>query len=987
MKFRFCRTAFLMLLLVCWALPAQAQNYNLKIKLVDKSNGEPVGYATVAVTPDGKTDVLKYAQSDDQGVAEIKGIPAGKYKVAAMLMGYDNFEEVVEINKNLDLGTKEMTVQASFLKGATVTDVGNPIVVKKDTIEHNVTLLKTGDNDVLEDLLKRLPGIEVSSDGSITANGKSISKIQIDGKQFFLDDPSIASKNLPANIIEKVRVVEQKSEQAQFTGIDDGEEETVLDLGIRKGMMNGWFGNFLAGGGYDVQGKGAVNDPRYQAAAMVANFTESKQLAFIGNANNTNNRGFNDMAAGAMGGMRGGGMRGGMGGGFGGFGRNGISSSYMAGFNGGYTWSDKSEIVGNAMFNGNGRYVEEKTARETYNKDGSTVYSRDEGYTQTDTYGLRAGARADWKVSKNTSILFEPNFNIGWGSFRDTSAFSTDRGINGVKNKVNEGNSLSYGDSYSQRANGRILWRQRLGKAGRTLSVNARYSLSNDDMEGYNQSLTEVFANSTVPSGIAAADPVDGAASEVTRVDQMYRTKSRSQSINGRLSYTEPLGRNFYMEANYSYNYSHNTSVKDTYDKGVGGYNVKDDLYSSDISNEVHRQNAGINIRKQEEKYNFTLGASVQPQTTHNKTVRGLNSLDTTLRVLNWSPNARVDINFSDYRMLRINYRGQSSQPSLTQMMPVPDNSNPQRVTLGNLGLNPSFSHNMFVMYNSTNMKNYASFNANLNLSYQVNNIVNASWIDDSGVTYTVPMNNDRGAWRAGTFIMFNSPIAKSKFSVMSFTNGNYSSGTSLVGDAGIDGTDERSYLNLANYTQNNYNTVSFGENLRLVYRDDIFEVSVGGGTRYSQTWYSINENNKPATWTSNAQSQFIAKIPDVFNISTDARYTFYNGYNAEFNDPTLVWNAEISKQIFKNRFTLAVKAYDILNQSRNTYRTTGDNYVLDTRNNTLGRYIIVSLTYRFGSFGGQRGRGMGPGGPGPGGRGPGAGGPPFGGGGPGRRF
>ena len=331
-----------MLLIASGVLNAQAQNYSLKIKLQDKTSGEPVGYATVALTPDGKTDVFKYTQSDENGAAEIKGIPAGKYKLAAILMGYETYEEVVTINKDTDLGTKKMAVEANFLKGATVSDVGNPIIVKKDTITHNVTLIKSGDNDVLEDLLKKLPGVEVSSDGSITANGKTINKIKVGGKQFFLDDPSIASKNLPANIIESISIIDEKSEQAQFTGIDDGEEETILDLGVKKGMMNGWFGNVMGGGGYDVQGKGAVNDLRYQAAAMVANFTESAQLAFIGNANNTNNRGFNDMAASSMGGMRGGGMRGGMGGG--GFGGNGISSSYMAGFNGGYTWKNKSEI-------------------------------------------------------------------------------------------------------------------------------------------------------------------------------------------------------------------------------------------------------------------------------------------------------------------------------------------------------------------------------------------------------------------------------------------------------------------------------------------------------------------------------------------------------------------------------------------------------------------------------------------------------------------
>ena len=545
-----------MLLFVTGAVAAQAQNYNLKIKLVDKATKEPVGYATVALTPDGKTEVLKYTQSDDQGAAEIKGIPAGKYKVAAILMGYDNYEEVITINKNTDLGTKEMNVQANFLKGATVSDVGNPITVKKDTISHNVTLIKSGDNDMLEDLLKKLPGIEVSSDGTITANGKTINKIQIGGKEFFLDDPTIASKNLPANIIERVSVVDKKSEQAQFTGIDDGEEETVLDLGIRKGMMNGWFGNLMGGGGYDVQPTN--NKIRYQGAAMVANFTENNQLAFIGNANNTNNRGFNDMAASSMGSMRGGGMRGGMGGGFG-WGGNGESTSYMAGFNGSHTWKNQSEITGNAMFNGNERLVKEMTDRETYQKDGSSVFSKEDGFTLTSTWGVRAGARADWKISKNTSLLFEPNFNVGWGAFQDSSDFNTWRGANGVRQtQVNDGYSSSFGDSHNQSANGRLLWRQRLGKPGRTISVNLRYNFNNSDIEGYNRSLTRTFSN--IGNDPDTGNPVYWTDDIV--VDQMYQTKTQSQGANGRVSYTEPLGKNFYLEANYMYNYTHRTSYK-----------------------------------------------------------------------------------------------------------------------------------------------------------------------------------------------------------------------------------------------------------------------------------------------------------------------------------------------------------------------------------------------------------------------------------------
>jgi len=943
-----------------------AQNGTLKMKLVDSKTGDPVEYATVSLSKAGEAEVYKYAQTGADGKVTITGLPDGKYVVKGILLGYETLEQAIELPKDSDLGTKKMKVQAEFIEGAMVSDVGNPIVVKKDTIEHNVSLLKMADNDVLEDLLKRLPGVEIDSEGKITANGKEINKIYVDGKQFFLDDPSIASKNLPAKIVDKVRVVEKKSEQAEFTGIDDGEEETVLDLGIKKGMMNGWFGNMMAGGGSDLHGKDAdgnniKNDARFQGAAMIARFNPSDQITFIGNANNTNNRGFNDLAASAMSSMGGGGRGGNQGGG-GGWGGNGISTSYMAGVNGGRQYDNKSELFGNGMYNNNSRLVEEKTATTTFKNDGSSLFATEDGKTERNTQGFRAGARADWKISQTSSILFEPNFNLGWGNVYDYGQFTTDKtSAAGVNSKVNDGYTLNESDSKNQSANARILWRQRLGKPGRTISVNARYQFSNNDMTGYNYSETNTY--------------VENVNSDTEIIDQYYKRNSRSNTISGRMSYTEPLGKNFYAEANYSISYKNSTSYKYTYNKDASGnYTQKDDTYSSDIVNKHTNQNIGLNVRKQEEKYNITVGATLQPSKTENHTINGVNSRDTTLKVFNWAPNARVDFNFSEYKMLRINYRGNSTQPTINQLMPVPDNTNPQKVTLGNLGLKPSFSHSLRLMYRSTNMKNYASFNTHLDFNYNTRNIVNASWNDQAGVKYTVPVNNDNGSYSLSAVVMFNSPIAKSKFSIMSFTNASLSTGVSLVGDdEKIDPNDESSYLNLANYTQNQYNKVSASENLRFVYRGNVVEASLGGNVRYSQTWYSISSKNVAATWTNNVNARFIAKIPDVFDLSTDARYTFYYGYNSGYNDPTLVWNAEISKQVIKKMFTISLKAYDLLNQSKNTYRTTTDNYVKDVQNNTLGRYLMLSLTYRFGTFKGNKRGGMmgGPMGGGPMGGGP----------------
>ena len=327
------------------------------------------------------------------------------------------------VNRMIDEGIKGVefvciNTDKQVLDAASVSATGNPIVIKKDTIEYNATSFKTTDNDMLEDLLKKLPGVEVGSDGSVTANGQTISKITIDGKTFFLDDPQLASKNIPAKIVDKVKVVQKKSDQAQFTGIDDGQEETVIDLSIQKGMMNGVFGNVMAGAGHDwlentTNGNG---DWRYQGAAFAGRFTEKSQLSLIFNGNNTNNRGFNDLAGSRMRGMRGGG--GGMGRGSGGWGNtNGITTSWMGGVNGSWDlFQDKMSLGANYLYNSTKNDVQERSEKTTFLDDGSSLIYNNDGFSLNKTDGHRFGARLEHKFSDNTSIIFQPQFNFGKGN-------------------------------------------------------------------------------------------------------------------------------------------------------------------------------------------------------------------------------------------------------------------------------------------------------------------------------------------------------------------------------------------------------------------------------------------------------------------------------------------------------------------------------------------------------------------------------------------
>ena len=501
----------------------------LTLSLTDSSTGEAVGFATVSLTKPGSQKPYKYALSDIKGKAVIEKVAPGKYVLKAELLGYKAVTKGIEVKGKLDLGVVNMDPDKQTLDAASVSATGNPIVIKKDTIEYNASSFKTTDNDVLEDLLKKLPGVEVSEDGTVTANGQTISKITIDGKTFFLDDPQLASKNIPAKIIDKVKVVEKKSEQAEFTGIDDGNDETIIDLSIQKGMMNGLFGNVMAGAGHDVRKQVSGSelstgngDWRYQGAGFLGRFTDKNQLSVVLNGNNTNNRGFNDLAGSMMQGMRGGG--GGMGRGSRGWGPgNGITTSWMGGLNGNTSLFDgKMDLGGNYLYNNNETYVEEESRKITYLDDYNLIYNN-KGSNTTNSDGHRFGVRLEHKFSENTSILFQPQVSFGQGDFNEISEFSTLTERGGVTSRTNDGFTSNTGSNDNWRTNGFFLFRQKLGKAGRTLSFNARYNFSGNETNGFNQSLTRTFDEFETPS-----DSI---------INQRFNQNQDTKSLSGRLTY------------------------------------------------------------------------------------------------------------------------------------------------------------------------------------------------------------------------------------------------------------------------------------------------------------------------------------------------------------------------------------------------------------------------------------------------------------------
>ena len=946
--------------------------YSIKLKLVDDKTDEPVAYATASVTLKGETTPEKYVLTDAEGVGSLVKLKKATYIVKAELMGYESYQKEVTIEKNVDLGVIRMKEDVEVLDAAKVTDVGNPIIVKKDTIEYTASSFKTSDNDMLEELLKKLPGVEVESDGTITANGEAITKITIDGKTFFLDDPQLASKNIPAKMIEKVKVVEKKSDQALFTGIDDGEHETVIDLSMKQGMMKGWFGNVMGGGGHDVPGAGSdMNDWRYQGAAMTGRFTDKSQISIILNGNNTNNRGFNDMAGSMMQGMRGGG---GMGRGMGGWGRgNGITTSWMGGLNGAFTLlDDNMDLAGNYLYNGSINDVIEESSKITYLEDGSRLLNDESGTGRTMTQGHRFGMRLEHKFSENTSIIFEPQFNFGYGNFNESSRFTTATERDGVATPTNEGYTSRNGLNDNWRTSGFLLLRQKLGKPGRTISANIRYSYSDNNMSGFNQSLTEIFDLQTAEQY-----------SEI--VNQRYDQNSKSTSLSGRVVYTEPLGGGFFIETNYQYSWNRNTSFKNTFNSATdnildgmleydGAGEMPDPIYSNSINNTSQNHRAGASLTYQKEKIRAQLGAAYNPTITDNVT-SGHEPYHNVAH--NWSPQASLNYEFNDNTNLRFFYWGRSSQPSTNQLLPVPDNSNPLNISLGNPNLNPYFNHNLRGNFGYTNKKTFTSVNARFGAGLVQDAITSAQWYDPSGVQYSIPVNGP-GSGNADLRVMVNSPFGKSGFSIFSMSYGRYNQSTSFIGSGALESEKyyntetatfdyvafSRDYSDIAasdDFVNNKTQTMSFTQRLRLTYRNDFVEFTVGGRTRMNKSWYTMKNSQLEATWSNQADFSMNWTLPWDMNLISDLDYNWYNGYTTPQEDE-FVLNAEITQQIFKKKCTLAVKAYDILGQSKNLSVSDSANYHQETRNNTLGRYIIVSLTYRFGNFGGPGGRG--PGGP-----------------------
>ncbi|MGV8964526.1 MAG: outer membrane beta-barrel protein [Candidatus Saccharimonadaceae bacterium] len=873
-------------------------------KLIDEITQEPVSEANIRILSKKDSVFVTGKASSRDGSFSIP-VKNGNYIVHVSYIGYtDVYKDTVvtSTSSKVQLGSISLKDDAILLSDALITAKAPEIVVKGDTVEYNADSYKVTESAVIEDLLKKMPGVEIDKDGKITVNGKEIKKILVDGKEFFSDDPKVASKNLPAKMVEKLQVLDRKTDMSQMTGFDDGDEETVINLTVRPGMKQGVFGNAFVGYG---------SQDRYEANAMVNYMHDKDQLTLLGGLNNTNNAGFSDLASAMFGSMGGRGGRGGGGGG-----SNGIAKSANGGMNFSKEFTEKFIIGGNV------RYGDSDTQRKTsvYSQNllsSGNTFEKENNQSNSYSQNINMDFRFEWKPDSMTQFIFRPNASFYNNTRSELGDYVTTN---------TEGDSINYGDSrYSSEGNGKNLGgtleaSRKLGKPGRVVSASISGGINDSDNQGVN--LSNTFYNTTRPDDI---------------IDQHVSNINNSHNMRAYVSYVEPLGKNNFLQLAYNYRFNRSESDKDTRTKDVdGNYSILDTAYSKRLENDFYNQNLELNFRASREKYNYMVGVSMQPSKSASKTFRADSLInDVAQNVINFAPMAQFNYLWSRQNNIRFNYDGSTSQPSVSQLSSVVDISDPLNISYGNPDLKPSFNHSLRIRYRNFDPEKNRSYMFMTNAGFSVNDIVSSRETDQETGRKESTYKNVNGNWNANARFMTNQPLGNIKFTAFSMTFASYNNSNGF-----------------SNGEKNTSKRLNLGETLGVNYRSDLFDLSIRGNASYNKVDNTLAGQQDQEYLNYGGGAQTTIYLPLDFLIESDLNYSTNSGYADGFEQKEMLWNASLSKQLFKQKNgTLRFKIYDILQQRSDVSRSVTSNYIRDTTTNTLTSYFMFHFVYRFNIF------------------------------------
>ncbi len=978
----------LLILMSVSVIQAMAQR-NITGKVLESDSQEPVAQTTVRLLKTDSTLVTGSLTNLD-GLFRVKAPSAGNFIVQITCVGFKPYTKNVKVtaDKDIALGTINLDPDAIMLKGAIVTGQAAKVTLKEDTFVYNASAYRTPEGSVIEELVRKLPGAQVDDDGKITINGKEVKKILIDGKEFMTGDTKTAMKNLPTSIVERVKTYDQKSDLARVSGIDDGEEETVLDFGIKRGMNRGFMLNAdLAAG----------TKKRYSGRIFAGMQSSDLKIFIPLSANNVNDMGF----------------PGGGGGRFGG-GRQGLTATKMAGFNLNYEKKDRFKFDASIRWNHSDGDAVIRRSTEDFMSGTTSTFSNSVNSNLSRGNSWDARFRLEWMPDSMTNIMMRPQFRynssdgLGEGMSMtfdedpykyvrnpmDDEAMKIliDHGI--VKNR-NINNSISYSDSKS--AGGWLQFNRRLSRNGRNITLRFTGNVGEGMSKSFTNSLVEYLQ-------LVTKDGKDS----VYQANRYAVTPTKNWNYGLRATYSEPIFRQVYLQFSYQYQYSYTKSDRATYDfstfpadffgvkplyRGWDDYlallggnpleNFRDDKLSRFSEYRNYNHTAEMMLRVVRKAYNLNIGFQVMPQRSHfTQDYQGVHT-DTVRTVTNVAPTADFRWKISKVSQLRFNYRANSSQPSMSDLLDITDDSDPLNVHKGNPGLKPSFTQNFRLFYNNYIQNHQRSIMANLNFSTTRNSISNMVTYDEASGGRTTRPENINGNWNAFGMFMFNTAIDSAGFyNVNTFTTLRYNNSVGYV-----------SINRNADSQKSTTKTTTIGERLAASYRNNWVELELNGSLEYMHARSELQSNNNLDTWTFSYGGSLQLTAPWGTQLSTSMNMNSRRGYNdASMNTNELIWNAQVSQSFLKgNALTLSLQLYDILHQQSTFSRAVDAMRRSDTEYNAITNYAMLHVIYRLNIFGGGNNRGPqgGPGGPGgrrgggiggPGGRGPrgGFGGPRF---------
>ena len=911
-----CRS-FVLFLLLALSCSLAAQKYEVQGQVFDTSD-HPLSSATVVLLQAADSVIASFGITSNQGNFHLKRIDAGDFILQISYVGYLTYNSPLSIGAktgNIILDPIKLESVTSALDEVVVTADRIPMMIKKDTIEYSAEAFKTQPADVVEDLLRKLPGVEVEQDGTIKAQGEEVKQMYVDGKEFFGRDPQIAAKNLPAKSVDKVQVFDKKSDMAEFTGIDDGQEEKAINIELKEAYKQGAFGSIEAG--YGTQ-------DRYSSKINLNRFGKNQQMSLIGMLNNVNQQGFsmNDYVtfAGGIGNlMRSSGNGGrvriasgndnstgvpisaGLSDGFVNTGAGGINLNQDFGketrLNLSYFYSDirndimqdvsRENIVSEASF-----FSEEKDDEYSANGNHRINLTFDHKFDSTQNIRVRSSLafnQADYEILSN-SMVFGTN-----GNLQNT----------GLRDNRSEGNNTNFSSE--------IIYRKRFAKKGRSFSTTLDFGKQNDTQDALLRSVNEFFDR--------LGDPLP---TERILQDQYQSNDQVDYGIQ--LSYTEPIGKNKFLGLDYSRENNSNELEKDVYDVEDGS-----ELFNSILSNHYHRDyiydKGDVSLRWIKNSSNLDVALSLQKSSLQGQLL--IDEVDINRNFTNLLPRITWNFDITNSKRLRISYNTNVREPSLTQLQPIVDNSNPLNIYIGNPDLLPEYSHRLQLRYFSFSQFSMTNLFAVVNATYTDNAIVNARTIDEFFRQQTTPVNVDND-YRISSFLGFGTPIkfVRTRFNV----HGNFTYNRGRV---------------FVNQLEEQTNRYTSSLDARFDNQDkDVFDLAFGSRISYSLTDYSVSTSLDQKYLNHSYYGDATVTIKNSWTIGSRLDYSIYSGGTFIENRVVPIWEASLAKYLFKKRGQLKISAFDILNRNVGIQQNINLNYLEDIRINSLGQYFMMSFSY-----------------------------------------